>query len=88
MDIPVQVYAYTEKHTQSSMTPDPEYFQIHIQLRLYPLINKTHNLLGTLQQRPFCKHPPRAKDEQSLEKQKKKPSKKMDIFEMGLGERC
>lgn len=89
MDIPVQVYAYTEKHTQSSVTPDPEYFQIHIQLRFYPLINKTHNLLGTLQQRrPFRKHPPRAKDEQSLEKQKKKPSKKMDIFEMGLGERC
>lgn len=89
MDIPVQAYVHVDKHIQSSVTPDLEYFQIHIQLRFYLLIHKTHNLLGTLQQRrPFYKQPPRIKDEQSLEKQRKKPNQKMDIFGMGLGEKC
>lgn len=88
MDIPVRAYVHLDKHTQSYVTPDPEYCQIYIKLRFYLLIYKTHNLLGTLQQRPFDKHPPRTKDEQSLEKQRKKPNQKMDIFGMGSGERC
>lgn len=72
MDTPVQAYVPMDKHSQSYVTPDPEYFQIHIQLRFYLLICKLHSLLGTLQQGPFYKHPPITEDEKSLETQRKK----------------
>lgn len=73
MDVPVQ-YVHMDKHAQSYVTPDPEYFQIQIQLKFYPLIREAHYLLGTIQQGPIYKHPPRREDEQSLEKQREKPN--------------
>lgn len=85
MDIPVQAYVHVDKHIQSYVTPDLEYFQIHLQLRFYLLIHKTHNLLGTLQQRrPFYKQPPRIKDEQSLEKWREKPQPENGYFWNGV----
>lgn len=70
----IQAHIHMDKHGQSFVTPDPEYFQIHIQFRFYRPIGKPHNLLGSLQPRPFYKCPPRTEDERSLEKQRKKPN--------------